>query len=113
MQPKEAVALDHYTTGGLIQSSSRDRGDDECKCIVRASPVVHWKLTFTPLLDEAIHHSDVKVGARYTKLLLDTGVSRDWKTKNTAASWVFAFTAHTLTATDWLVALIDPHVVFT
>jgi hypothetical protein len=26
---------------------------------------------------------------------------------------VFAFTAHTLTPTDWLVALIDPHVVFT
>jgi len=62
-QPKEAVALDDYTTGGLIQSSSRDRGDDECKCIVRASPGVHWKLAFTPLLDEAIHHSDVKVGA--------------------------------------------------
>jgi hypothetical protein len=62
-KPEEAVALDDYTTGGLIQSSSRDRGDDECKCIVRASPAVHWKLAFTPLLDEAIHQSGVKVGA--------------------------------------------------
>jgi hypothetical protein len=49
----------------------------------------------------------------FSSELLDTGVSRDWKTKNTAASWLFAFTAHTLTATDWLVTLIDPHMVFT
>jgi hypothetical protein len=25
--------------------------------------MVHWKLACTPLLDEAIHHSGVKVGA--------------------------------------------------
>jgi hypothetical protein len=65
------------------------------------------------LLNEAINQSCVKVDACTPKLLPDTGVSRrHGKTKNTAASWVFAFTAHTLTATDWLAALIGPLVVF-
>jgi len=64
-------------------------------------------------LDEAIHDSCVKVGAGTPKLLADTGVSGNTaKLKNTAASWVFAFTAHTHTATDWLAALIAPPVVF-
>jgi hypothetical protein len=33
--------------------------------------------------------------------------------EKTIASWVFAFIAHTLPATDWLVAKIGPHVSFT
>jgi len=38
---------------------------------------------------------------------------RHGKTEKTAASWMFAFTARTLIATHWLVALIGPHLVFT
>jgi len=47
-------------------------------------------------------------------LLQDTGVSRDMGNKEKIdVSWVFAFTAHTLPTTDWLVALIGPRVSFT
>jgi len=48
---------------------------------VRASPAVHWKMACTPVLDEAIHQSGVKVGVGNTILLQNTGVSRDTETK--------------------------------
>jgi len=67
----------------------------------------------TAVLDEAIHQSGVKVSG-YTNLRQETGVSRGTgNKKKTAASWVFAFTAHAFPAIDWLVALIGPHVSFT
>jgi hypothetical protein len=45
---------------------------------IRASPVVHWKVACTPVLDEARHKS----GCGYTNLWEDTGVSRDTGNKN-------------------------------
>jgi hypothetical protein len=78
-----------------------------CKDVLRKSPpVVHWKLACTPLLDEVIHRSGVKVGAPDCCQILGFKETRE----NTG--WVFAFTAHTLTATDWLAALIGSRVVF-
>jgi hypothetical protein len=50
-----------------------------------------------------------KSGFEYTTLLQDIEVSRVMgNKKKTASSWVFAFTVHTLAATDWLVALNWP-----
>jgi hypothetical protein len=80
-----------------------------CKDVLRASPLVHWKLTCTPLLDELIYRGGVKTGAGTPDCcqILGFQETRENK-KNTAASWVFAFAARTLTATDWLAALIGP-----
>jgi hypothetical protein len=52
----------------------------------------------------------VKVGVSTQHCCRILGFQETWETKKTAASWVFAFTAHTLAATDWLVALIGPRV---
>jgi hypothetical protein len=64
-------------------------------------------------LDEVIHHSGGKWVQVHQIVAIYWDFMRHGKTKNTAASWVFAFTAHTLTATDWLAALIDASVIFT
>jgi len=84
-------------------------------CTLRASPPVHWKLPCTPLLDEVIYRSGVKVGAGTPDCcqILGFQETRENKKHCCYASWVFAFAAHTLTATDWLAALIGPRVIFT
>jgi hypothetical protein len=87
-----------------------------CKDVLRKSPpVVHWKLACTPLLDEVIHRSGVKVGARTPDCCQILGFQemRENKKHCCHARWVFAFTAHTSTATHWMAALIGSRVIFT
>jgi hypothetical protein len=72
--------------------------------VLRASPLVHWKLACTTLLDEAIHHTGVKVGAAGTpNCFARYGVfRRHGKTTSTAASCMFATYCYWLAGhTDW------------
>ncbi len=74
---------------------------------VRASPAFHWKNGLHASFGCSNAQKQCKSGCGYTKYVHDTGVFKGHgTTKNTAAGWVFTFTAHTLAATDCLVALI-------
>jgi hypothetical protein len=47
----------------------------------RTSPVVHWKVARTPVLDEAIHQSGVKVGVGTPICGRILGFQETWETK--------------------------------
>ncbi len=66
-----------------------------------------------PIFDEAIHYSGVKVVQVHQIVARYRDFRRHGKAQNTTASWVFAFTIHILTATNWLVTLISPRLIIT
>jgi len=81
---------------------------------VRASPAVHWKMACTPVVDEAIHQSGVKVGVGTPYCCRIMGFQETWEIKKRLLLvGCFEFAAHTLPPTYWLVALIGPSVSFT
>jgi hypothetical protein len=59
-----------------------------------------------PLLDETMHKNGIKVGVGTPNFCTCRAFQETRKTKKTSACWVFAFMAHTLAATDWLITLI-------
>jgi hypothetical protein len=59
-----------------------------------------------PLLDETMHRNGVKVGVGIPNLCTYRAFQETRENKKTSACWVFAFIAHTLAATDWLITLI-------
>lgn len=79
-----------------------------------ASAAFHWKMACTAILDEALHHSDVKVDVGTPNFCwIQDFQETHLKTKKIPACWLFAFVAHTLAAPDWMFALIGPCVIFT
>jgi hypothetical protein len=82
--------------------------------VLKTSLVFHWKLACTPLLDEAIHQSGVKVGVGTLNLCkIHEFLKRHGKTKKIDACWAFTIVVHTFVTIDWLVALNGSCVIFT